>query len=601
MSEYTLHLEANNDTQNLPLVLKESDDFFSDYFDKGNSSYVFNDYQYFLYVTDDQDNIIKIDSLYVNNEIIEDNGFLARKKPLAVFLECFGVIKIEVILNGVSYVTQNTHVHMKEGSINTNIKNMIDYIYDNCDKYLYEEHKNSKVETGILPNDKNISIDSKLSLLNEIYDIYLKSYNILKNAAQSKVISIHKIGDFNDLQNITSNTINYIVNHPEELVPVDYNSGISVNKQYYQPSKTLVQSVGYSYDIYENQVIVGFLKTVIRDLKGIKLTVETRKNRNTPSSPKNGYIDSAYYIYTRNTKMLNNYLENIDKILTKFKKLYVEYKKILNVSDFGVVTIPRYTNIFRKIMPYNIIFKKIIKWFNCGNYDMTKSDLLLSFMSISKIYEYFCLLKINRSLEKCGYKLISELSYKYNENRYYHNTTYNNTFEFSKDNISVTVYFQPVIYGKAIERNRPNGIGLFRNTKISITDPNILALLDERGAQQGNYYTPDYLIKITEDDNTKYYILDAKHTNPNNLKRYQLPALTFKYLFSISTFSKGNCVAGMCILCGKAKENTFENLYDVAESYNIPIYPRACICCVTGTDVENDSNLIEYVKRIEST
>lgn len=594
MSNYTLHLKSDNDNKDLPLCLKESDDFLNDYFDKGSGEYVYNDCAYSLSITDEHNNAVSIETLFVNNEIIENYS-----EPSCIFLECFGVIKIEVIINGASYITQNTKVAMKESYINISLINMIDYIYDNCDSFLYEEHKNSKSEFGVNPN-ANISIDTKLSLLNEIYDVYVKGYNLLKHSAQTKLVNANKIGDFNELLSIGRNTINYIVNHPEELQPVNYNSGISVNKQYYEPRKTLVQSVAYSCDIYENQVVVGFLKTIIQDLEDIKSTVVKNKILNAFPYRRDGYVDSAYYIYTRNTRMLNNYLECINDWILKIQKLYVEYKRILNVSDLPVLAVPRYTNIFRRIMPYNIMFEKILKWFSCGNYDLSKSDLLLSFVSISRIYEYFCLLKINRSLEKCGYNLISGFPFKYAENHYYHNTSYNNTFVFSKDNVNVTVYYQPIIYSNIKGRERPNGIGLFRNTTISITNPTALAMLDDSEAKRGSYYVPDYVIKISNVNATNYYILDAKHSSPDNIKHYRLPYLAFKYLFSISTLSRDNNVAGMCILCGKTEANSSENLYDVADKLKIQVKPCAQICSITGNDVDNDADLIAYINEIEN-
>ena len=598
MSSFTLYLKNNNDSINLPLFLKESEEPIKDYFDKGNGEYVYNDYPYFLSITDELGNLSSVEKLFVNNEVIEDTVFLSGRRASCIFLECFGVVKIEVIINGESYITHNTRVVMKENAISINIINMIDYIYDNCDDYLYEEHKHSKTGAGVMPNP-NISIDTKFALLKEIYDVYVKSYQALKHSAQNELINTNRIGNFNELQNIGQSTINYIVNHPEELQPVNYNSGISVNKQYYEPRKTLVQSVAYSCDIYENQVLVGFLKTIIYEWEEIKISVELQKNRNTSPYRKNGYVDSAYYIYTRNIKMLNSYIEVINDWLTKIKKLYIEYKKIINVTDLNVFSVPRYTNIFRSIMPYKIIFEQIQKWFNCGNYDLSKSDLLLSFVSISKIYEYFCLIKINSSLEKCGYKLVSGFPFKYSESRYYRNTIYNNTFEFSKDATNITVYYQPIIYGKTNNRERPNGIGLFRNTSISITDPTALAMLDEREAKYGNYYTPDYIIKINKNNNTSYHILDAKHSSPNNIKRYQLPYLAFKYLFSISTLQSDNSIDGMCIICGKTSQNSSENLYDIAKTMDIHINPMAHICNVTGDDVDNDRDLIEYIERIE--
>lgn len=598
MSNFTLYLKIDNkELKEIPLILKESGDLIHDYFDKGDGSYIYNDCSYILSVTDEQGNRCYIDKLFINNEIIEDSDFIFGKKASYVFLDCFGVVKIEVIINGVSYITHNTRIVMKENSISSNIVNMIDYIYENCDNYLYEEHKHSKTSVGVTPNS-NVSIDTKLSLLEEIYDVYVKSYHILKHSAQSKLINTNKIGNFSELQNIKQNTINYIVNHPEELQPVNYNSGISVNKQYYEPQKTLVQSVAYSCDIYENQVLVGFLKTIVKELEEMKLSVALHKEQNASPYRQNGYIDSVYYIYTKNIKMLNDYIEVLNEWLAKIKKLYLEYKRILKVSELNVISIPKYTNIFRRIMPYNIIFGKILKWFNCGNYDLTKSDLLLCFVSISKIYEYFCLIKINRTLEKCGYSLNSGFSFKYAENRYYRNTVYNNTFKYSKDSLNVTVYYQPIIYGETNKRERPNEIGLFRNTSVSITN-STSPILDDRDPKQGNYYNPDYLIKISNNNNTSYHILDAKHSSSNTIKRYQLPYLAFKYLFSISTFPNGESVDSMCIICGKAAENSSEDLYDLAALMNIQISPMAQICTITGEDVNNDSDLIKYVERIE--
>ena len=61
----------------------------------------------------------------------------------------------------------------------------------------------------------------------------------------------------------------------------------------------------------------------------------------------------------------------------------------------------------------------------------------------------------------------------------------------------------------------------------------------------------------------------------------------------------GNSVDSICIICGKATENSSENLYDIAESMNLQVASMAQICTVTGDDVDNDSDLIEYIKKIE--
>lgn len=98
MSDYTLKLSANNKTIFLPLATKEIDDAFDDYFEKAGDEYVYNDYAYYLSVIDEKGESSRIDSIFVNNEIIENSSFLSEKKPLDIFRECFGIIKIEAVV-----------------------------------------------------------------------------------------------------------------------------------------------------------------------------------------------------------------------------------------------------------------------------------------------------------------------------------------------------------------------------------------------------------------------------------------------------------------------------------------------------------------------
>jgi hypothetical protein len=208
-------------------------------------------------------------------------------------------------------------------------------------------------------------------------------------------------------------------------------------------------------------------------------------------------------------------------------------------------------------------------------------------------------LKINRAVEECGYNFIKGSSFKYEENKYYHNTNYNNTFEYVKENQRITIYYQPVIYTNRIGRDRPNGIGLFRNTTTSIKEPTVLAILDDTPASQGSFYTPDYVLKISNGSKTNYYILDAKHSTVNNIEAYALPYLTFKYLCSISTYPNGKSVDGMCILCGKESIDISKNIYNVAQDMNIKLSTSAMFFQITGNDVNNNYHLVEYIKSIE--
>lgn len=565
----------------IDLSPREDFDVLSDYhtFKDTEEECVYNDDYYSFYIKSDSSKIYGFEDIYINNETIDRKTM---KYSDTFFRDCFGLIRIEVVIEGVHYITKNIQVMLSKSFVNQNLINMIDYIYNNCDDYLYETHKHSKTPQGIKSNYR-VSIDSKLSLLNKIYDTYINCFKSLKYSSYAKLVNQHKIAPFNELKSINPNTIEYILNHPDELHAVNYDSGIYYNKQYYQPENTLVSSVTYSNDIYENQVIVGFLRTIINELKLINDTLNEEKQRYLLPKDKDGYTKSSYYIFNTNQKLLNDYLNTISNLKYKFEHVLLFYLSVFKVRDIRVTSLPKYTNIFRRIMPYSLIFNVIKEWFSCGDYDLTKSNLLLSFISVSKIYEYFCLLKINNSLISMGFKLVNGYKNTYDDAYKYLNTTYNNTFDFEKNDIKVTVYFQPVIYGKRTERY---GIGLFRNTNISIGSLK----------KYNKTYSPDYLLKMQKNqESSSYYILDAKHSKSERIKRDQLANLVFKYIFSISSLSKRDIVHGLCILCGKNENNGNENIYNVAQQMSKSIKPRADVLRLTGKDVDNSSDLIKLL------
>lgn len=78
------------------------------------------------------------------------------------------------------------------------------------------------------------------------------------------------------------------------------------------------------------------------------------------------------------------------------------------------------------------MFEIMYKWFNSGRYNLAKEEFILSFISTSKIYEYYCLLKINSMFITNGYEFKNGYIFTYSEDKYYKNTRYNNTFNFAK-------------------------------------------------------------------------------------------------------------------------------------------------------------------------
>lgn len=572
---------------NITLHPKSDDDYFDV---PTGKEVVYNDNSYYFQLSGISDFPVK---LYVNDEMYSielldktQNSIKFKLKDCdrdMPFLQSFGAVKIEVEINDQLFVSKSISVLVSSNYINSNVTNMVDYIYKNCEDYLYEEHKFSSKTKGI-KKDEIISIEAKIKIVKDILETYRSAYQYLKVNPYSKLKKAEKVDSFGKLQSISPNTINYIVRHTNELVSVNYDTGIRYNKQFYQPNKTLIEQNVYSFDVYENQVIIGFLHTVVNDVsQNIKNLQERSYNQN-KTIVKDGYIDSMYQIFSKSIKKINEYTAILINLREEYKQLNYYYSKLFGISAKEVKNIPEFTTVFRSINVYRQLYQAIYSWFNCGNYDLRKDDLLLSFISTSKIYEYYCLLKMLRYLDKQDkMELINAQRYEYSvKGKFDNNTKYNNTFVFKNNDKKITIYFQPVIYGNA---SSINDINLYRNTTFSLkTGKN-----NKRGIDTYDFvYTPDYIIKIENNTCSNYLIMDAKFSKPDDIKKNQLQGLVYKYLFSLSPLNENNNILGLYIICGKESgSDRRDNIHDLAEKIKRTVKPFAEIVVMNGTDTDN--------------
>ncbi len=550
-----------------------------------SNMYIYNDDVYKFVLPDNQE---YVSAFYINDEtakikrgsghrnsysFVEDNG-----KP---FLQCFGVVQIKVIISGKSYVSDSISIMVTDNSLNRNVMQMIDYIYEKGESYLYENYINSVINR----KKESITINEKFEVLDEIIRVYEQFYPYFRNSPKTNLISEESVGEFHRLTSVSPKTIQYIASHPEELYGVEYNTGITYSKRHFQPRNTLISSTSYTQNIYENRVIKGFISTVISALEQAREDIsEVPTYSNVLRRDK--YIESKIYIYHLSNKSVNEYLTKIDEYIEKFQLIYFDYKKILDADDIYVDYPPEYTDTFRLLIPYMAIYAKICKWFYYGGHDFSKSQLLLSFFSTSKIYEYYCLIKLLETIhEEMHFSLIEEKTkrFPYTETKHYSNTRYNNTFVFgNEDECEITVYFQPVIYGK-IPTHRPNNIMLYRNRYASM------------GGASGNTYTPDYVIKVSRKGFSKYVIVDAKFSHSQTVENDRLVEIVYKYLFSISAVNESDSIEGLVIFCGKDEiGNKISNLHDISESMNKTVSPFSYIVNLSGTDT-GDNEVIKNI------
>lgn len=268
MDTITLKLKPKY-REEIELILQTDKE--SDYFDIPNGKeMVYNDNPYLFLLSGAASMPSKV---YINDEAYDaefcnggvDEIQFRLKGCDRPFLQSFGAVRIEVWMNEKQYYSKSIAVLVSNSDINNSITNMIEYIYENCEDYLYEEHKYSTIMSGIKPN-QTISLEAKIAFLEQTLKIYKKSYQYLKTNPYCKLEKTEAVDSFDKLQSISQKTIRYITNNIDELAVVNYDTGIRYNNQYYQPNRVLVERNSYSYDVYENRIIVGFLKTLASEI-----------------------------------------------------------------------------------------------------------------------------------------------------------------------------------------------------------------------------------------------------------------------------------------------------------------------------------------------
>ena len=144
----------------------------------------------------------------------------------------------------------------------TQVEQMLDEIERNIPNFLETCFSRNNKNSG-LRNDSTRSIWNTLKLVDEIVKAYEENYDSFFNHKKSFVEPVASIEDVRSMRIVNQESLRWIACNPDNLVKTDKKTGIHLNGQNYVPTKIKTYISQYSYDVYENRVILGFLKNII--------------------------------------------------------------------------------------------------------------------------------------------------------------------------------------------------------------------------------------------------------------------------------------------------------------------------------------------------
>lgn len=448
---------------------------------------------------------------------IEENRKYIFRFPMRSYFQCvwgYTILSLKVYTSTRSYYLYSKLINVALDStiqeslnIENSIKNMIKFILDNnIDFYLSNpEQKLSINHTNFLGNNFK-TMYNELSQIKEVIKSYSKNKSYFLNDLKYNLSLDYKIESFEKVRTIDNNILKFIIQNPQYLQKVNSKKGILYQKEYYSPTKTLVDSKKFNYDIEENKVILGFLKYIYIYIEQRLFLIKEilRDNKKDSHYTLQNIINFYYEFYYQQLLEMKPAIEN----------LYFYYKKIMKCDEQNVENVPKYSFIFKNFHHYREVYIVISNWFQNKNYNLDKKNTLNNLTTVDKIYEYYSLGNLIKGILNLGYTNKKIYSYAYS------NLTNNishikeiNTFIFERDLQRLTLYYQPYIYTDKFE----NEIELYRVE-----------------GHKNKVYTPDFIIKIeSPNKKNKYIILDSKWQKLNTLKKYTLKEIIYKYCYSI--------------------------------------------------------------------
>lgn len=441
-----------------------------------------------------------------------------------------------------------------EAMLNT----LLDFDDNKISRWVFSKKSIDNIQTGLVEGgfrDKSYkSIPSFLQLLNDIVQCYQKNYVYFKALAKHSIVSNIELKEYTSVSSFDVESFRWLCQNLDQLSPVETRSAIFWDNQYYLPYKVMAKQKKANYDIYENRIIISFLKEIIRDaeqirkeLKSIVIEEENiyQKLKRLSFESYHSPIITVKDIQIKHSKEI---LDRISTLICSAQKLLRAYITILPCQSGRLVGMPKKTKVFQEIKPYRFVYEMIVKWYQYGEVSLEQDNVLFQVKTMDKLFEYYCLLQLLKMLKEEGYDIVDEkkdidfFEYKTVDGKYENERDIANTYTLCKESSIIVLYYQPVIYADGYV----NGLTLYRTTSFN------------------SYYAPDFVIKIMQNDETSYVILDAKYSSKDNIKKFALENCILKYGVQVESCEDNSKVKMMWILQGRVDETNAIYKYHIS-------------------------------------
>lgn len=323
-------------------------------------------------------------------------------------------------------------------------------------------------------------------------------------------------------------SVHWVLNNLDKLTPASVDeANLVYNNRGYRLDTLPKENIIKEWDVYENQVLHTFLHNMMLFLIDIKESYSIEALEHDDEIVDLDYVRFDHTMRKFTQMALAHKVNQIDALMTAIEQLKRVFKANIPASLVPGIQ-PRVTSYVARHSHYRNAFELIEKCYKAPAPSFEGAALLLGLKNLSIVYETSSLMLLHDSIKKCFDVELIELSYReHSENHPFGGMKLerpqgevNNYFKFESTLFSIELFYEPKIYP------------FTANSCIG----DLVDTSDSRSNRYGSHhFCPDFVLKIQSQQWAKpaTIILDSKYKDASTIKRYDIDALTRKYLMNI--------------------------------------------------------------------
>ena len=261
------------------------------------------------------------------------------------------------------------------------------------------------------PSSSGSTLKRRIALLERLLRTYEECAHYLRANARFRLVPQSRVDAVEKLRAVTSDTVRYVAEHPDELVPSPNGAGLRIGGRTYLPRHVLVESSAKRFDTYENRAILGVLAALGEELRADAREAAERAEKLRVREPdRPGYVSTASPLAKDAAKRILAYAEALFGLERRTSVLFRDYRTMLPAEPLlltltnGRDTL-RPTEVFRSIPAYRALFEAISGVQRSEKPVLENEAALLTACGRSRVFELHALFRVLEGLSAAGFKL----------------------------------------------------------------------------------------------------------------------------------------------------------------------------------------------------